>query len=293
MTSWLLAVSLLASSLSGANALQGGAELERDAIQQEGALSRAMAKLQEARWKSLPRASRPQIPGQDSPGIHRARLLSRIESRIRLLPGTSTKTRERTVPIVHEMLSRTPVQVLEMLAACQGSAVVNGPSYPVEDMAEFSFLRERAEMTRDYYAAPFVGGITIGLSLDAKKEDTFVAMIKEDHISAGVVVHEYSHVIHLCALASGDPRRFGRIASLYRERVAAGTGFADGYSSRNEREYFAQAVALWFGTIQADSIREPFSDKAAQRNADWMQTADPQMHDLLLTSFGPPRYIPW
>ena len=87
-----------------------------------------------------------------------------------------------------------------------------------------------------------------------------------------ILYHELGHMVQGWALPPAD---YFDIRGYFQDATSSGK-YKDQYASRNANEYFAESVQAYFHTQDGRS-----------RDRDWLETYDPQIHELLTRTFDP------
>lgn len=101
-----------------------------------------------------------------------------------------------------------------------------------------------------------------------------------------IVKHEFGHAIHLQAM---DEKQRQRVTTLYIQHKARDVDnsldtWTDKYASLDDREYFAQATAAFFGANGS-------SDGTAHNGPQWLAENDPEMYRFLLEIYAAPAHL--
>ncbi len=200
--------------------------------------------------------------------------------RITAAAGCHPESLERAATIVRQMIGRN-VYAQRRLAEAQLTFVIIPADRAMTSLPEFAGLI--GQTTFDNRPWEDVRGVGKQATSDgrvaiAAGEETLINVPStRSNYPAGYSVgqHEFAHVLHLDGMT--DAQR-ARVTALFAARQAAAvsaptTTWSDAYAASNEREYFAQASNVFFGTNQMGSN--------ANGRA-WLQANDPNMYTFLV-----------
>lgn len=104
-----------------------------------------------------------------------------------------------------------------------------------------------------------------------------------------VIVHEFSHSIHLVGLRRTDKDFQDKLLRLY-QKAKSNPMWMDQYALTNEEEYFAEASQRWFNAVEDLSNLEGL--KQAIYTREQLKIHDREMYDLLKTIYNDNNWKP-
>lgn len=200
--------------------------------------------------------------------------------RITAVAGCHPESVERAAAIVRSMIGRN-VYAQRRFEAEHLAFVIIPADRAMTELPEFSGLI--GQFTTDGRPWSEVRGVGKQATSDgrvaiAAGEETLINVPStRSNYPAGYSVgqHEFAHVLHLDGMTGAQRTR---VTELFAARQAAASSapnstWSDAYAASNEREYFAQASNVFFGTNQMGSN--------ANGRA-WLQANDPNMYTFLV-----------
>ena len=111
-------------------------------------------------------------------------------------------------------------------------------------------------------------------------EENVLAYPGDPYYSESILIHEFSHNIHLCGLMKVDKTFDGRLKTAYSEALEKGL-WKGKYASTNRMEYWAEGVQSWF-----DDNRENDHDHNHVNTRKELKEYDPGLAKLCEEVFG-------
>lgn len=141
-----------------------------------------------------------------------------------------------------EMLKRLPLVAQEMTR--NGSRVaIKADTQVLTDIPEYRDLYVHYP-DHDWDALPGVGAV-VGRPITSTSEENVLCYDDDPYEGFSVFIHEFAHSIHLIGLEAVDPTFGPRLRLAYEAAIASGL-WNNTYSARNEFEYWAEGVGIWF-----------------------------------------------
>lgn len=110
-------------------------------------------------------------------------------------------------------------------------------------------------------------------------EENLLGFPGDPYAAENILVHEFSHAIHLMGLNSVDKEFDTRLKRTYEAALERGL-WKDKYASRNHAEYWAEGVQSWF-----DTNRPPDHDHNHVDTREELEEYDPDLAALIAETF--------
>lgn len=110
-------------------------------------------------------------------------------------------------------------------------------------------------------------------------EENLLCFPGDPYAKENILVHEFSHAIHIMGLKSVEPKFDGRLKEIY-DKAMKDELWKGKYAATNKEEYWAEGVQSYF-----DTNRPPDHDHNHVRTRDELKKYDPRLHDLINETF--------
>ncbi|MEK6258139.1 MAG: hypothetical protein AABP62_05915 [Planctomycetota bacterium] len=110
-------------------------------------------------------------------------------------------------------------------------------------------------------------------------EENVLGLVGDPYSTESILVHEFSHAIHIMGLNTVDPTFDQRLKEIYAQAMQEEL-WKGKYAATNHSEYWAEAVQSWFGTN-----RENDHDHNHVNTRDELKEYDPRLAKLVDETF--------
>jgi len=104
-------------------------------------------------------------------------------------------------------------------------------------------------------------------------------------VMSTVMLHEFSHLLHLMGLSKMDPAFDNRLRATYNAAMQKGL-WQGNYESTNWMEYWASGSATWFRGTEIEGEREKYFGTRNNNTRAELENYDPNFAALLMEVFG-------
>lgn len=174
-----------------------------------------------------------------------------------------------TAPLVRRALAESGVQV----------AVMATDEFTT-DIPEHSHLQPRSHWNQ---RARGLGG-TPEIPTTSCAEENLLGCPGDPYAGENILIHEFSHTVHLVGMVKIDPGFDDRLRAAYEAAKSAGL-WENTYAMTNREEYFAEGTQSWF-----DCNAAPGKVHGKVRTRETLKRYDPALAELLEEVYGP---NPW
>jgi hypothetical protein len=182
--------------------------------------------------------------------------------------------------LVRNLLTESP-KLRQALADAGLKVAVMAPSEFTTDVPEHSHLEPKKFWDR---RARGLGG-TVEVPVVSCGEENLLEFSGDPYRGENILVHEFSHAIHLVGMSQVDPTYDSRLRKTF--AAARQKGLWEGtYGATNHEEYFAEGTQSWFGcNAPPGKVHGDIRTRAA------LEEYDPGLAKLLREVYGENSWV--
>ena len=181
---------------------------------------------------------------------------------------------------VYAMTSMLDSQVLEAMKAKDARLAVMARYEGTTDIPEHADLRADTTLNWNVRARGLGGDLMLPLTSCA--EENVLAYQIDKYHAEDILIHEFSHAIHLIGIIQVHPDINDRLEALLKKSVAEGR-YANTYASTDICEYWAEGVQDWFN-VNAE-VPRPDGKHNWVNTREELKAYDPDLYALIAEYF--------
>lgn len=205
----------------------------------------------------------------------------------------SSKVRDealiKAAQIVGGMLVKSP-DIAAYMKSKGCKVMIIGEKEETLDLPEYRWLG-KTEKDRVFWnkrARGFGGAPEDSLSSSCGEEN-LICLPSDRYVGENILVHEFSHIVHLVGIVGLHPEFNDELQKLYDHAKATGL-WAKTYALENKEEYFAETVQSFFNCNRWSA--EPNGVHNSINRREKLKQYDPEMYKLLARFFPEDANLP-
>lgn len=181
---------------------------------------------------------------------------------------------------LYAMTSMLPKNVLDSMIGRGTRTAIMARYEGTTDLPEHHYLVNDTSINWDVRARGLEG--TLEIPVTSCAEENILAYQIDKYHAEDILIHEFSHSIHMIGLTLAVPDFNDRLEKCYRNAMAKGI-LKNTYRETNKEEYWAEGVQDWFNV----NAEMPYPDGKHWwcNSRDDLKKYDPDLYNLLAEYF--------
>ena len=181
---------------------------------------------------------------------------------------------------LYAMTSMLPAEVLEAMTRVNTRVAIMARYEGTTDIPEHRFLVNDTTLNWDVRARGLGG--TLEDPITSCAEENILAYQIDKYHAEDILIHEFSHSIHLIGVIQTDPSVNDKLQAMLDKAVAEGK-YANTYAKTDVAEYWAEGVQDWFN-VNAE-VETPDGKHNWVNTREDLKAYDPDLYAFLAQYF--------